>query len=106
MLGAFYAVGGALLLVLDGGEGRKVEGGTVLAAFGALALSLLASGVMFEGRVDASTEAAVLAGLGTLSWAAFDRTPQGLGFCLLLGILAPVCEILILDSFPLWHYPR
>ncbi|CAL5226963.1 g9848 [Coccomyxa viridis] len=123
LLGAFYAVLGALYVILDG----LVQSGTILQGknagatveavkradlpFTLLSLGVVAtlhelSSILYAQGVPYGQIAAILAACAAANWAIFDRTKQGLLLATLCGLSAPASELLLMKLFHVWHYSR
>ena len=136
LLGSYYAVLGALFLVLDRAAQNKIGNDrsaylalqqllstdTNAAAtaqirdklswpflslnIGIVALLLYLSAVLYQKDVPYIVIAAVLAACGFLNWQTFDRTRQGLMLSLLSAVAAPLSELVIINVLGLWQYPH
>lgn len=134
LLGAFYAVAGGLIVTLDwlstsdldipalkpltaplrtytnieqtwDTRSERTSLAAVALATGALAYLLELSANLYGNRVPYSQIHLALALSTVLNWRAFDGTRQGIALAALIGIAAPLSEVVIM-KFGLWHYPK
>lgn len=115
VLGLFYVVLGLLYLLLDNrvpgqqttqARARAEDVGKVAMSFGALALMLQLSAILYSAEVPYWQVHLVLAAVGLTNWRMFDYTAQGLVLALVCGVGAPLCELVLLGNWDLWHYPQ
>lgn len=71
-----------------------------------LALLTHISAVLHGAEVSTPTIGAILATLAVINWTYFDRTVHGALLGVLLGVGAPLSEVVLNVLFGLWHYPR
>ena len=75
-------------------------------ATGVLAYLLELSANLYGNNVPYLQIHAALAAATVLNWLTFDGTRQGVVLAGVLGIGAPLSEVVIMRAFGLWHYPR
>ena len=78
----------------------------VALSIGVSAALLYLSAVLYERGLPYSQISAVLAVAAVINWRVFDRTRQGLMLAVLCTLAAPACELMIINAFGLWQYPR
>lgn len=78
----------------------------ILYACRILALLTHTSALLHGAEVPTPTIGAILATLTVINWTYFDRTVHGALLGLLLGVGAPLTEVVLNALFGLWYYPR
>ncbi|GAB4822096.1 hypothetical protein N2152v2_009142 [Parachlorella kessleri] len=116
LLATFYVVLGGLVLwsdyrlAGDASTRQAVKRSNSLlflvASFGALAAMLELSSTLYVSGMNFDTICCLLAVLAAANYLAFDGTKQGLFLALLCAIAAPGCELLLMHSMGVWHYPQ
>lgn len=71
-----------------------------------LALLIHLSAVMHGAEVDTLTIGAILGTCAMINWSVFERTVHGALLGVLLGVGAPLTEVVLNSLLGLWHYPR
>eukprot|EP00873_Tetraselmis_striata_P046664 jgi/Tetstr1/466928/TSEL_011382.t1 len=115
LLGAFYAVVGALTNLADtllqesdpatrDCLQRCQSPGQVALSIGIVAALLELSALLYKSGLPYGTLSVVLAAGGAAHWAALDRTRQGLALCALCAVAAPLNELLIINWLGWWQY--
>eukprot|EP00887_Chlorella_sp_A99_P006284 scaffold3.g6284.t1 len=117
LLALFYVVLGGLCCWTDTRMGLAGDGATHAAlrrsslsmmalSFGALAATLAVSSLLYERHASVAQISVCLMAISGLNYLVFDGTKQGLGIATLCALVAPLCELLLLQIFGLWHYPE
>lgn len=117
LLGAFYAVSGALHLAGDRAlfESEQREKATpapsfslALCALAAVVAHLSLSAILYgsPSSLSAPRISLVLFPAAFLVWLFFDRTRTGLALATLTAVAAPLSEIFLMNAAGVWHYPR
>ena len=78
----------------------------VALTIGVSAALLSLSAVLYERGLPYSQISAVLAVAAIINWRVFDWTQQGLMLAVLCTLAAPASELVIINTFGLWQYPR
>lgn len=71
-----------------------------------LSLLIHTSAVLHGAEVNTPTIGAIMGTLAVINWAYFDRTVHGALLGVLLGVGAPLTEVVLNSFLGLWHYPR
>ena len=80
-------------------------------ALAACALALVAahlalSALLYDAGTPAGQISLALFPAAFLVWLAVDRTPTGAALALATAAAAPLAELVLMNSFGVWHYPR
>ena len=78
----------------------------VALTIGVSAALLYLSAVLYERGLPYSQISGVLAVAAVVNWRVFDQTRQGLMLAVLCTLAAPASELVIINAFGLWQYPR
>lgn len=117
LLAVFYMVVGGLVLASDDLMMYMEDSTTKQAiknanlsrmalSFGSLSILLATSSLMYQNGLPYAEISVVLAFGSAVNFLLFDGTKQGLLLAVFCALTAPVFELVLMQQFNLWHYPR
>ena len=113
LLGTFYAVSGLLHVLGDEFFSSSLplplpRRGPALAscALALIAAHLALSALLYVAGVSEKQISLALWPAAFLVWLSLDRTSTGLALALATAAAAPLAELVLMNLFNFWHYPR